>query len=108
MVLERWKRYGRVEVSRDERGRFVSWHRIVREVVGKRIAVYGRAMVDGRISSRRYEFDGRGKDLHRAVALALDYPPKHRFISISAKKFNSNPSKYVGRGYWVGKPEVDS
>lgn len=107
MVLEIWKRRGRVEVSRDKRGRFVSWHKIVREVVGKRIAVYGRARVNGKVSSRRYEIYGRGKDLHRAVALALNYPPKRRFVTVSAKKFNSNPSKYGLKGFWIEK-EIES
>jgi len=108
MVLEIWKRRGQVEVSRDRRGRFVSWHRIIREVVGKRVAVYGRARVKGRVSSRRYEFYGRGRDLYHAVVLAIDYPPKQRFVTVSAKEFISNPFKYGGGGHWVAEPEVES
>jgi hypothetical protein len=108
MVLEIWKRRGQVEVSRDRRGRFVSWHRIFGEIIGKRVAVYGRARVKGKVSSRRIEFYGSGKDLHHAVALALNYPPRQRFVTVSAKELNRNPFKYCGEGEWVDTPEVES
>ena len=108
MVLEYWKKYGQVMVSRDKRGRFVWWHKTVREVVGKKVAVYGRARVKGRVSSRRYQFYGRGKELYHAVVLALDYPPRKRFVTLSAKEFVTNPFKYGGGGHWVSEPEVES
>lgn len=65
-------------------------------------------MKNGKVSSRRYEFYGRGKDLYHAVVLALDYPPKKRFVTVSAKDFALNPFKYGGRGDWVDDPEVES
>ncbi|MCW4020275.1 MAG: hypothetical protein NWF14_03480 [Candidatus Bathyarchaeota archaeon] len=105
--IEIWKRYEQVEVARDVRGRFLYWQRII---FGKQAAVYGHARmgIRGRVSSQRYEFHGQGRDLYHAVVLALDYPPRRRFVTVSAKEFISYPFKYGGGGYWVDEPEVES
>lgn len=101
MVYEDWRVYGRVYVTRGRNGRFVSWHRVFGVLLGKQVAVYGNCLVNGSISSRRIEIHGQGKDLYHAVALAIDYPPKKRFLTVSAKEFHEHPFKYVGGGQWV-------
>lgn len=112
---ENWSNYGRVCVSRDERGRFVSWNRVIQEIRipekgygGKRVAVYGYCMTNKGASSRRYEFAGNGRDLYRAIIVAHQIVPRERFVTVSARKFLDDPFTYGKRGYWIDRPEIDS
>ncbi|MBS7631144.1 hypothetical protein KEJ47_06160 [Candidatus Bathyarchaeota archaeon] len=103
---ENWKGKGRVNVTRDERGRFVHWEPWVEYVIrkttyGKAIAVYGVGVNRFGRQSRRYEFFGTGRDLERAVRLAYHHPPKGQFMTLSARDFISNPSRYGSEGYWL-------
>ena len=41
------------------------------------------------VSSARYEFEGQGRDLYRAVILAHRYMPKG-FVDVSASEFLEN------------------
>lgn len=54
------------------------------------------------MSSGRYEFHGKGKDLLKAVTKALDVVP-NGFVDVSAQKFLENPEKYGTRGFWIAK-----
>ncbi len=54
----------------------------------------------------RYEFNGNGRDLYRAVVKALDYVPRG-FIDISAEEFLKHPEKYGYEGEWIDR-EVES
>ena len=61
-----------MNVTRDRRGRLVSWETVVENVYnkaifGKGIAVYGTAHNRFGIESKRYEFYGTGRDLERTV-----------------------------------------
>lgn len=109
---ESWGRYGKVSVSRDSRGRFVSWKRIVNFFSGdygeKRVAVYGYCFADEGKSSRRYEFSGNGRDLYQAVAQAQRIVPRKRFVTVSAEEFLDDPFTYGTDGFWIDRPEVDS
>jgi len=106
---EVWKNVGVVRVERDERGRFIRWWRVTGgEVSGKMVAVYGYSFEQGRVVSKRYEFYGSGRELQEAVVTAHYYPPRGRFVTVSARKFASRPWLYGGEGDWIGKPEVES
>jgi hypothetical protein len=104
LAIENWKKYGRVKVSRDAKGRFIHWEKIVRVARqaywGKTVAVYD--------SLRRYQFYGSGKDLQKAVIWAHRFPPRRRHVIVSAEEFLANPFKYGEEGMWIGKPEVES
>jgi phage-related minor tail protein len=54
----------------------------------------------------RYEFEGSGKDLQRAVVEAQRIMPKD-FIDITAEEFLKDPEKYGEEGRWIDR-EVDS
>jgi hypothetical protein len=99
---ETWKKYGQVEVTRDEKRRFIHWQKILPVAKGKAVAVYGTFITQDGKDSRRYEFyDGTGRETYQSVLLAHEYPPKRRFVSVSAKKFLANPFKYATKGYWI-------
>jgi hypothetical protein len=103
--IENWGRYGRVSVTRDERGRFVHWELYVEALIrktyyGKSIAIYGIGVNRFGRKSRRYEFFGVGRELEQAVRRAIHLPPKDRFVSVSAREFLDNPYKYGSEGYW--------
>jgi hypothetical protein len=125
---EDWAKRGRVRVSRDRKGRFVSWHRIRRMPpqrttaeypstlprpgvffypLVKKVAVYGTCVTRQGVDRRRYEFTGSGKDLQRAVILALRVVPRSRFVNAPARLFLMNPSRFGREGYWIDR-EVDS
>jgi hypothetical protein len=111
--IERWGRYGKVSVSRDERGRFVSWKRVVSDFFSygygeKRVAVYGYCFTDKGSSSRRYEFHGNGRELYQAVLQAHGLVPRKRFVTVSAEDFLDDPFEYGTGGYWINPPEVES
>jgi len=122
---EVWAKRGRVRVSRDRKGRFVSWHRIKRARIRaeypsklprpavflyplvKKVAVYGTCATGQGVYRGRYEFTGSGKDLQRAVILALRVVPRSRFVNAPARLFLMNPSRFGRPGVWIDK-EVDS
>ena len=54
----------------------------------------------------RYEFEGRGRDLYKAIVLAHRFLPKG-FVDVSATKFLQNPEKYGFEGSWIAR-EVES
>ena len=54
----------------------------------------------------RYEFHGKGRDLHKAVVLGHHYMPKG-FVDVSAEKFLEDPEEYGFEGEWVER-EVES
>ena len=101
---ENWKRYGRVVVTRNEKGQFVKWRRVsypsYTSVFGKEISVYGHAS-NG--FGRRYDFSGNGRDLCKAVALAYHIIPKQPFVRVSAREFLANPYKYGEKGHWIDR-----
>jgi hypothetical protein len=70
---------------------------------GKKVAIYGRCVIRGRIEgSRRYEFyNGSGRDLYRCVSYAVHHPPKRHFESVTVDEFLSNPLKHSTEGYWI-------
>jgi hypothetical protein len=122
---EAWK-VGRVRVTRNRKGRFVSWHKIrsyrhrraarrwaaerMRVAAEKRIAVYG-ATVNwrGRRMRNRIEIYGRGQDLMHAILLFHHgYVPKRPYSIISADDLNDEPYEYIEGGHWVEGPEVES
>jgi hypothetical protein len=116
-ITENWGKRGRVVVSRDGHGRFITWKRAVsippafffEEYGGKSVAIYGYASVDGGMKSRRYEFSGSGRDLYRALRVAHHVVPgnKNRFVRVSARQFLSRPYHYGVEGFWVEK-EIES
>jgi len=80
---------------------------------GRHVAVYryARTLKHRRPYSARFEFYGSGKDLGKAVRLALSgIVPKweNPFVECSARAFLNNPYKYGERGEWVGKPNIES
>jgi hypothetical protein len=111
---ESWGRYGNVTVTRDSRGRFVSWKRIIQKPFyyasgEKSIAVYGDCVTeDGERYSGRYEFDGNGRELYEAVVQAHSLVPRKRFVSVSAKDFLEDPFEYGVWGQWVDRPDIES
>jgi hypothetical protein len=61
--------------------------------------------------SARYEFYGNGKDLAKAVRLALSgiVPRCERpFVECSARAFLNNPYRYGEDGEWVDRPNIES
>lgn len=57
-------------------------------------------------SKGRYEFEGKGRDLYKAVIQAQEVMPKG-YVTVEASKFLENPEKYGSEGYWIEK-EVES
>lgn len=58
------------------------------------------------VQSGRYEFQGKGKELYKAVIKAHKFMPKG-FVQVSAEKFLGNPERYGLDGGWVER-EVES
>jgi len=52
------------------------------------------------LSCGRYEFHGTGRDLLRAIILALRVMP-NGYVDISAKEFLAHPYKYGTEGFWI-------
>jgi len=80
---------------------------------GKHIAVYryARTLRHRRPYSARFEFYGNGKDLAKAVRLALSgiVPRCERpFVECSARAFLKNPYRYGEDGEWVNRPNIES
>ena len=57
------------------------------------------------ISSGRYEFHGKGKDLYKAIIQALSVMP-NGYVDVSAREFLDEPEKYGTRGFWIDKEVV--
>ena len=89
---------------------------------GKHIAVYKNAttrryqkiakkLKHPKSYSARFEFYGRGKDLAKAIRLALSgIVPRWEdpFVECSARDFLNDPYRYGEKGEWVGKPDIES
>jgi hypothetical protein len=102
-----------VTVTKDARGRFVSWRRIAQDFFycsgEKSVAVYGYCVTeDGEKYSGRYEFSGSGRDLYEAIVQAHELVPRERFVNVSAREFLEDPFEYGVWGRWVDRPEVES
>jgi hypothetical protein len=52
------------------------------------------------VSAGRYEFHGTGRDLGKAVRLAMKVMP-NGYVDVSARKFADNPEKYGTKGFWM-------
>lgn len=122
---EKWK-IGRVKVTRNDRGRFVSWHKIrqyrrgitaqgrwkagvsrarFRAYGGKKVASYGTV----HLKSKRVQMYGSGKQTYQAMILVAKHPPKKQFLTISAEALLESPEEYLDmRGRWDVRPEIKS
>lgn len=109
---ENWGKRGKVTVTRDAKGRFVSWKPMINTFSygfsRKSVAVYGYCITEEGKSSRRYEFSGDGRAIYQAVALAQHIVPKKRFVTINAEAFIDDPYVYGTEGYWIDRPEINS
>jgi riboflavin synthase alpha subunit len=89
--IERWERYGRVKVTRDKKGRFIHWEKLISVVSelmqGKAVAVYGTCRTKYGTKSRRYEFvGGTGRELYECIAWAIHHPPSARESTMPRRK----------------------
>lgn len=129
---ETWKGK-RVRVTRNKRGRFVTWRKVRRYTRGKtakqkwgttarerkwkartgrgkriggsHIAVYGSA--HGK--NKRIQMGGSPQQLYRAMQLAVKHPPKKQFLTISPEALLNDPEKYFElREYWDARPNIES
>jgi hypothetical protein len=104
--------YGSYEAKVPVRQRYHKWifHRKGTKAGGrwykKRVWKKTKRMKKVIVSSARYEFEGRGKDLYKAVFLAHQYMPKG-FVDVSARKFVEHPEEYGFEGSWIDR-EVES
>ena len=60
----------------------------------------------GKRAKGRFEFQGMGKDLYKAIIQAHNIMPKG-YVSVDAKKFVDKPEDYGTEGIWIDK-EVES
>lgn len=60
----------------------------------------------GKKAKGRFEFEGRGKDLYKAIIQAHNIMPKG-YVTVEAKKFVDKPEDYGTEGIWIDK-EVES
>jgi uncharacterized 2Fe-2S/4Fe-4S cluster protein (DUF4445 family) len=58
------------------------------------------------IAKGRYEFQGKGRDLYRAVIKAHRIMPKG-YVDISAEEFLRHPEEYGYEGSWIDR-EIES
>jgi len=80
---------------------------------GKHIAVYKNATTrrHPKPYSARFEFYGRGKDLAKAIRLALSgIVPRCEdpFVECSARAFLNDPYRFGEKGEWVDRPNIES
>jgi hypothetical protein len=54
------------------------------------------------VMSGRYEFSGKGKDLYKAILMALNVVPKG-FVDVSAEMFLRDPLRYGFEGKWIDR-----
>ena len=57
-------------------------------------------------SKGRYEFEGKGRDLYKAVILAHTVVPQG-YVKVDAEKFLESPEDYSSEGVWI-KKEIES
>jgi hypothetical protein len=57
------------------------------------------------LSSGRYEFHGKGRDLVKAVIQAQKIMP-NGYVDVSATQFLANPEKYGTRGFWIDREVI--
>ena len=53
----------------------------------------------------RYEFEGKGKDLYKAIIEANRVVPKG-YVNVDAKKFLEKPEDYGSEGVWIDREVV--
>jgi hypothetical protein len=122
---EKWKgKRGRVKVTRNTKGQFVTWHRVRRytrgttarqkwettarkmkwtigtATGGKGVAVYG--------GNKRIQMRGSGTELYKAMKIVVKHPPKEQFLDITAEEVLHHPERFLEKGYWQGRPEIES
>jgi len=123
---ERWGKRGRVRVTRNLKGQFVIWRKVrpytrrakalgkspalarartgvVRPSFfgGKGVAVYG--------GQKRIQLHGTGQQLREVIRrYVLRHPPKEQFLDITAEEILMHPERFLEKGYWVGRPEIES
>jgi hypothetical protein len=117
-----WNRIGRVSVTRNRRGRFVTWHKIrryrrgvtaktawrtgatrrglIRFGGGKGVAVWK--------GNKRVQIVGSGQKLYQAMRLVSKHPPKKQFLTISAEALLESPEDYLEKGRWNARPNIES
>ena len=57
------------------------------------------------VKSGRFELYGKGKDLYKAILIALKIVPKG-FVDVSAEMFLIDPMKYGYEGMWIDREIV--
>ena len=64
---------------------------------------YNTGKIDEVILDGRFEFVGTGRDLYRAVNLAITryYVPRNQFMVVPADEFLENPMKFSRKGVWI-------
>ena len=104
---ENWKVYGRVNVTRNPRGRFVTWHKVRVSLgrgfavgYGKYVAIYGTTRNrKGEVKHNRIELRGSGKQLYRAIKRFHEgIIPKRPYTRKSVEDLTSND---VEIGEWL-------
>jgi len=119
---EKWKgNRGRVKVTRNTKGQFVTWRKVRRYTRGKTarqkwetaprrtewrisqgkgVAVYG--------GNKRIQMRGSGLDLYKAMKIVVKHPPKEQFLDITAEEVLHYPEIFLEKGSWKGRPEIES
>jgi hypothetical protein len=101
---EDWRGRGKVEVTRDAKGRFVSWKKAFAVFSGKKIAMYGDCRTKNGTYPARYEFyGGTGREYQQCMIIASRLPPRRRYVTVSVDDFLLDPDRYGTRGYWLEK-----
>jgi hypothetical protein len=80
---------------------------------GNHIAVYrsARTLRHPKPYNARFEFYGKGKDLAKAIRLALSgIVPRweNPHVECSARAFLNDPDRFGERGEWVDRPNIES
>ena len=60
----------------------------------------------GKKARGRFEFQGKGRDLYKAIIQAHAIMPKG-YVTVEAKKFVDRPENYGSEGIWIDK-EIES
>ncbi len=105
------KKYRRV-TPRARRPVFSGKHiAVYRYATTKRYRKLARKLGTSQSYSARFEFYGIGKDLAKAVRLALSgiVPRSERpFVECSARAFLRDPYRYGEDGEWIDRPNIES
>ena len=89
--------YGKYEAKVPVRQRY--WHRR-KDGIRQRYWHKPKGRFKKAVASGRYEFQGKGKDLYKAVVKAHQIMPKG-FVDVPAERFLKSPEKYGFKGSWV-------